>query len=253
MEDDWEVTYPEGIIQYNDLFRQKYLNYDGHVEMLDRLYKKHSVTRVLDLGCGIGTYLLKLTGKGYKCLGLDNSEESLDIAKRIAKEKGSDIDYRKGNMKSLRGIGLVDAIISMHVPISLKSLLRTVKNTHRLLSEGGLLSFMYLVKAKDIPNKDSRITLSVAEKDNVIVARLEPWELDGDFLTWDPVLIIQDGDICKIMVDHDKMELLSEEKENHLNVATTESGFEMVDNVYLYKSRSAPPWSIEVLKTIRKI
>jgi len=252
MLEDWEVTYPPGLIKYNDLFRHKYLNYNGHISILDNLYRKHNVKTILEIGCGTGTYLMKLSEIGYDCVGLDSSQESLVVAKNLANKRKLSIKYRKGDMRSIEKGESFDAVIAMHIPISFKSLVETLRNVYEVLKDGGLFSFMYLHKQQNIPEKDSKILLSTIEKGDVMIARIEPWELRGEFIEWNPLILVQDEGF-RFFIDHDRMELFSAEKEDNLNKIIEEIGYKIIDTQFLYKSISAPPWSIEVLKTIKKV
>ena len=252
MFEDWEVAYPPGLIKYNDLFRHKYLNYDGHINILTSFYRKHNVQRILEIGCGTGTYLTKLAELGYDVFGLDSSQESLNIAKAIADKRKLNIKYIKGNMKNIEIEESFDAVIAMHIPISFKSLVDTLRNVHKVLKNGGIFSFMYLQKQQDIPKKDSKLLLSTIENRGIVVARIEPWELKGEFIEWNPLILVQDEEF-KFFIDHDRMELFSREKDEKLREEIEKLGYEEIDTQLLYGSISTPPWSIEVLKTIRKV
>ena len=48
---------------------------------------------VLDLGCGTGTLTELLAGKGYDMIGIDLSQEMLNIALEIREKSGSSVLY----------------------------------------------------------------------------------------------------------------------------------------------------------------
>lgn len=50
--------------------------------------------KILDLGCGPGIYAELFCEKGYQITGVDISKNSIQYAKKIAKEKGLDIAYK---------------------------------------------------------------------------------------------------------------------------------------------------------------
>ena len=252
MVEDWGVTYPRGIIKYNNLFRCKYFNIDKHLKILNSLYEKYNVKKVIDIGCGTGTYLLKLAEKGYICSGIDTSRESLNIAKSVSEKRRLDIEYKEGDMRYLEMNGVFDAAIAMHLPVSFSSLIETIKAMHKILRNEGSLSFMYLKKQDNLPEEDTKILLSIVEEKNLTAARIESWKLKGDFIEWEHVTLGQNNGNCELFIDQDKMELLSENKKDMLHKEIEDIGYKVLETRPLYGSKSAPPWSIEILETIKK-
>lgn len=57
--------------------------------------------KVLDLGCGTGRTSIPLVKNGYEVIAVDIVPEMIDTAKRIAKEKNLNIDYRVGDATKL--------------------------------------------------------------------------------------------------------------------------------------------------------
>lgn len=68
---------------------------------------------VLDLGCGTGTLTSLLYQKGYSMMGVDNSEEMLEIAQEKKTKSGEDILYLCQDMRDLELYGTVGALISV--------------------------------------------------------------------------------------------------------------------------------------------
>ena len=68
---------------------------------------------VLDLGCGTGTLTSLLYQKGYSMMGVDNSEEMLEIAQEKKTKSGEDILYLCQDMRDLELYGTVGAVISV--------------------------------------------------------------------------------------------------------------------------------------------
>ena len=76
---------------------------------------EHGVTDgiVLDLGCGTGTMTERLAGYGYDMIGVDNSEEMLELAMEKKTESGSDILYLLQDMRGFELYGTVRAVVSV--------------------------------------------------------------------------------------------------------------------------------------------
>ncbi len=68
---------------------------------------------VLDLGCGTGTLTEMLYEKGYDCIGVDVSEEMLDIAMQKRAENGSQILYLLQDMRELELYCTVGTVVSV--------------------------------------------------------------------------------------------------------------------------------------------
>ena len=76
---------------------------------------EHGVTDgiVLDLGCGTGTVTERLAGYGYDMIGVDNSEEMLELAMEKKTESGYDILYLLQDMRGFELYGTVRAVVSV--------------------------------------------------------------------------------------------------------------------------------------------
>lgn len=76
---------------------------------------EHGVTDgiVLDLGCGTGTMTERLAGYGYDMIGVDNSEEMLELAMEKKTESRYDILYLLQDMRGFELYGTVRAVVSV--------------------------------------------------------------------------------------------------------------------------------------------
>lgn len=68
---------------------------------------------VLELGCGTGSMTELLAAKGYDMIGVDASEEMLNIANDKRIESGHDILYLNQDMRTFELYGTVRAVVSV--------------------------------------------------------------------------------------------------------------------------------------------
>ena len=68
---------------------------------------------VLDLGCGTGTMTEILAGFGYDMIGVDNSEDMLELAMEKRLRSGRDILYLLQDMREFELYGTVRAVVSV--------------------------------------------------------------------------------------------------------------------------------------------
>mgnify|MGYP002514138445 CR=1 FL=1 len=71
------------------------VNYQKRGEYLLSVFEKYGQNPpcLLDLGCGTGNMTALLDAAGYDMIGVDNSEEMLEIAMEKKMESGHDILY----------------------------------------------------------------------------------------------------------------------------------------------------------------
>ena len=100
---------------------------------------------VLDLGCGTGTMTEILAADGYDMIGIDNSEEMLEIAAEKKEGSGSDILYLLQDMREFELYGTVKAVVSICDSVNyiteeedLEEVFRLVNN---YLDPGGIFIF----------------------------------------------------------------------------------------------------------------
>ena len=89
--------------------------YEEWAEYLISLLKEYQVEDglVLDMGCGTGSMTELLAEAGYDMIGIDNSEEMLEIAMEKRADSGLDILYLLQDMREFELYGTVKAIVSI--------------------------------------------------------------------------------------------------------------------------------------------
>lgn len=100
---------------------------------------------VLDLGCGTGTLTRMLSQKGYDMIGVDMSEEMLEIAMEHQRENPDGILYLLQDMREFELYGTVKAIVSicdsMNYLTDYEDLVQVLKLANNYLDPGGVFIF----------------------------------------------------------------------------------------------------------------
>lgn len=111
---------------------------------------------VLDLGCGTGTMTEILAESGYDMIGVDYSEEMLEIAREKKECSGKDILYLLQDMREFELYGTVRAVVSVCDSInyitSPEELLDVFRLVNNYLDPEGIFVFDFntVYKYKDV-------------------------------------------------------------------------------------------------------
>lgn len=127
---------------------------------LDALIRKYGVSQpernaegildgernlVLDLGCGTGTLTELMYGLGYDMIGVDMSEEMLNIAMEKREESGSEILYLNQDMRDLELYSTVGTVYSacdsLNYILEEDELLQVFSLVNNYLFPGGVFIF----------------------------------------------------------------------------------------------------------------
>ena len=148
-------TQEELIAHYNTYSRIEFLSpvtIKRFGELLDEFEKYRKTGRILDVGCGVGSFLSEAKKRGWEVHGT----EYTDAAIKICKEKG--IIMQQGKLDpAWYGENYFDVIVSLEVIEHINNPVEEVKNIHTILRKGGLFYFTtpnfnalerYILKAK---------------------------------------------------------------------------------------------------------
>lgn len=86
---------------------------DGDEEMQEEALLESERNLVVDLGCGTGTVTEMLYSEGFDMIGIDNSEDMLEIAFEKRDETGSEILYLNQDMREMELYSTVGTVISV--------------------------------------------------------------------------------------------------------------------------------------------
>ncbi len=138
-----------GFAAVYDLFMDN-VPYEEWTDYVQKLLNKHQIEEglVLELGCGTGSMTRCLSRRGYDMIGIDNSEEMLQIAREKAqKEDMGGILYLCQDMREFELYGTVAAVVSvcdsMNYILSEEELLQVFRLVNNYLDPGGIFLFDY--------------------------------------------------------------------------------------------------------------
>jgi SAM-dependent methyltransferase len=129
-----------------DLFMDN-IPYEDWCSYVTGLLKEYGAREglLLDLGCGTGSLTELLADAGYDMIGVDNSEDMLQIAMDKRTESGKDILYLMQDMREFELYGTVKAVISIcdciNYLLDYKDLVKVFGLVNNYLDPGGVFIF----------------------------------------------------------------------------------------------------------------
>ena len=135
-----------GFAKVYDLFMDN-IPYEEWTDYVKELLAEEAIKDgiLLDLGCGTGSVTELLAKAGFDMIGIDNSEEMLDIAMEKRYESGLDILYLLQDMREFELYGTVRGVVSicdsMNYILDDEDLLDVFKLVHNYLDNDGIFIF----------------------------------------------------------------------------------------------------------------
>ena len=135
-----------GFAKVYDLFMDN-IPYEEWTDYVKELFAEEGITEgiLLDLGCGTGSVTENLAKAGFDMIGIDNSEEMLEIAMEKRAESGLDILYLLQDMREFELYGTVKGVVSicdsMNYILEDEDLLEVFRLVHNYLDNDGIFIF----------------------------------------------------------------------------------------------------------------
>ncbi len=117
---------------------------DNEIPILEQFFKKKSVSKILDLGCGTGRHVIYFAKRGYQVSGFDWSEAAVTRARELVRAENLTADLRVWDMTRNPfpyDDSQFDAILAMRVihHTTLEKISRIMREVVRVTKQGGLL------------------------------------------------------------------------------------------------------------------
>ena len=135
-----------GFAKVYDLFMDN-IPYEEWTDYVKELLEEEGIKDgiLLDLGCGTGSVTELLAKAGFDMIGIDNSEEMLEIAMEKREESGLDILYLLQDMREFELYGTVKGVVSicdsMNYILEDEDLLEVFQLVHNYLDNEGIFIF----------------------------------------------------------------------------------------------------------------
>lgn len=132
--------------QVYDLFMDN-IPYEEWASYVKELLAEQGVEQglVLDLGCGTGSLTELLAEAGYDMIGVDCSEDMLEMALEKRERSGQDILYLLQDMREFELYGTVRAVVSicdsMNYLLEYEDLVQVMRLANNYLDPGGVFIF----------------------------------------------------------------------------------------------------------------
>lgn len=115
---------------------------------------------VLDVGCGVGRWSLRLAARGNRVVGADLSSTMIDVARQRATERALDAEFvacDAAELRLLRRFDLVLAVTVLQHILDPADFATTVRNLAQHLEPGGMLVLLEVAPTQSVAACDSPI------------------------------------------------------------------------------------------------
>ena len=177
---------------------QTFIDYKEEYDFYSGLLEKYNKNQVLEIGCGTGHLANYFAKNGFEYIGMDLSEEMI----QLAKNKAHTSQFIKGDMRDFKINSPLQSVIITARTISYLSSNKDVKATfssifNNLQSEG-ILCFDFIDANAFIPlMAKKKEVVHEATFRNIHYIRKSKWDLNlkhGMDFNWNAVYYKKDGD-----------------------------------------------------------
>ncbi len=161
---------------YDILYRSK--PYKKECDFVEKIFKKYSrrkINSIFDLGCGTGSHDLILAKRGYSVAGVDLSPDLIKIAKRKAKKNKLKINFKEGDLRTVKLNKKFDAVILLFNVINFQTtnqdIIFAFKTISKHLKRGGLCIFDFW-SGSAVLNKKPEKRLKIVEIGNEKIIKI---------------------------------------------------------------------------------
>lgn len=206
-------------------------DYDEQFSIVDEHMKERGMDKILEAACGTGRLAKRLYDNGYEVVGLDISEEMLDIARKRVPE----INFVQDDIRDFDLNDRFDAVVcfghSFAHMINDEDIYRALECFNQHLRQGGLLmmdNFDALQTIKGFEkyreiNDRVELTDKIVERDNYI-----DWNI-GKGISWDwkcEYTVKKDGDVIERFKDE---QVLRSFLKSEINYFLEKKGFKTIE------------------------
>jgi SAM-dependent methyltransferase len=173
---DWRKVFEAADYLY---FYGDFLTQDRSTREVDFLIKELKLGKpmsILDLACGHGRHSNRLAELGYQVIGIDITQDFIDIARKDAHKKKIFVKYLRQDMRKIQYKNEFDRILLLFTAFGYYEddvNLSILKKISRALKKDGLFCF-------DIPNRDGMMKILlpavVTEKDKDMMIDLHNFD-----------------------------------------------------------------------------
>jgi len=87
---------------------------EAEVDRAMMMLRPQGDERILDLACGIGRHSLELRRRGFEVVGVDISQDLLEMAERSAQEQSLDVSFVQADLRELSFEDEFDLVLSLN-------------------------------------------------------------------------------------------------------------------------------------------
>lgn len=125
----------EAVLDSEQEFYDTDLNKQSYSILLDEFEKFRKTNKIIDVGCGFGSFLKQAKARGWECYGTEFSKNSVDYCKKIGLDNIINADLNSKDFKDDE----FDVITSFEVIEHLTDINFQLKEMKNILRSGGLL------------------------------------------------------------------------------------------------------------------